>query len=251
MKPIPDLSEAALLLDLDGTLIDIAPTPDSVVVPPGLTDDLRTLRRLCGDALAVVTGRPIAQVDKLLGDAPFAVAGEHGAMFRHGPGLALVTPDLPSAPPSWIARAEALAARHPGAAIERKRHGFVLHYRAVPDLADMFQRALKALLTERPKDFVLLPAKMAWEIRPAGIDKGRAVAALMASSPFAGRIPIFIGDDVTDEDGIAEAERRGGAGLLVGRDFADAAEVRAWVGSKARGAAPGPGWRQCLQTSMK
>jgi trehalose 6-phosphate phosphatase len=235
MKRIPDLSEAALLLDLDGTLIDIAPTPDSVVVPPGLTDNLRALRRLCGDAIAVVSGRPIGQIDALLGDAPFAVAGEHGAAMRHAPGLPITYPELPSVPAPWIESAKTLAARHPGASVELKRHGFVLHYRAVPDMGHVFQLALKALLTERPKDFVLLPAKMAWEIRPAGIDKGRAVAALMASSPFAGRRPIFIGDDVTDEDGIAEAERRGGTGLLVGRDFVDAADVRAWVESKARG----------------
>jgi trehalose 6-phosphate phosphatase len=186
MKSIPDLHEAAFLLDLDGTLIDIAPTPGSVVVPPGLSDHLRALRRRCADAVAIVTGRPIAQVDALLGDAPFAVAGEHGAMFRHGPGLALLSPPLPSAPETWLAQAEALAARHPGAAVERKQHGFVLHYRAVPEFAEVFQLALKAMLVERPADFVLLPAKMAWEMRPAGIDKGRAVAALMASSPFAG-----------------------------------------------------------------
>jgi trehalose 6-phosphate phosphatase len=229
MKPIPPLHEAAFLLDLDGTLIDIAPTPGSVVVPPGLTRDLHALRRACGDALAVVTGRPIAQVDALLGDAPFAVAGEHGAMVRHGPGLPLVQPDLASAPQAWIDGAQALAARHPGAAVERKRHGFVLHYRAVPEMGEVFHLALKALLAERPRDFVLLPAKMAWEVRPAGVDKGSAVAALMASSPFAGRVPVFVGDDVTDEDGMAEAERRGGVGLLVGRDFADALAVRTWI----------------------
>ena len=234
MKPIPDIREAAFLLDMDGTLIDIAPTPDSVVVPPGLTDSLRNLRQRCNDAVAVVTGRPVAQVDALLGDAPFAVAGEHGAVMRHGPGLALVTPDLPSAPQSWIDAAKTLAARHPGASVELKRHGFVLHYRAVPDMADIFQLAMRGLLTERPSEFTLLAAKMAWEIRPVGIDKGHAVAGLMASSPFAGRVPVFVGDDVTDEDGMAEAERRGGVGLLVGRDFQDAAAVRAWIAGLAR-----------------
>ena len=233
MKPIPPLDRAAFLLDMDGTLIDIAPTPGSVVVPAGLLDTLHTLRTRCADALAVVTGRPIEQVDALLGDAPFAVAGEHGATVRHGPGLSLVSPPLHSAPEAWFVQATALAARHPGAAVERKRHGFVLHYRAVPDLADVFALAMRAFIAERPGDFVLLPAKMAWEIRPAGIDKGRAVAALMASSPFAGRTPIFVGDDVTDEDGIAEAERMGGTGLLVGRDFADAAAVRGWLAGLA------------------
>ena len=233
MKPIPALDRAAFLLDMDGTLIDIAPTPASVVVPPGLTDSLHALRRACADAVAVVTGRPIAQVDALLADAPFAVAGEHGAAIRHAPGLPIIATDLPSAPGSWIDAAHALASRHPGAAIERKRHGFVLHYRAVPDMGEVFRLAMQALLAERQTEFVLLSAKMAWEIRPAGVDKGRAVAALMASSPFAGRVPVYVGDDVTDFDGIAEAERLGGVGYLVGRDFVDAGAVRLWLAALA------------------
>ena len=226
--------DAAFLLDVDGTLIDIAPTPDSVQVPAGLIDDLRALRRRCGDALALVTGRPIGQVDALLGDAAYAVAGEHGAVFRPGPGEPLISPDLASAPEPWIARADALAARHMGASVERKRHGFVLHYRAVPEMGPVFRLAMQAFLAERPRDFVLLPAKMAWEIRPVGIDKGRAVAAIMARPPFAGRVPIYVGDDVTDEDGVAEARRMGGVGLMVGQDFADAAAVRAWISALAK-----------------
>jgi trehalose 6-phosphate phosphatase len=229
MKPIPDPREAAFLLDMDGTLIDIAPTPDSVVVPPGLTDSLRALRGTCGNALAVVTGRPIDQVDRLLGDAPFAVAGEHGAVVRHGPGLPIIVAELPSAPLAWIDRARDLAARHPGTAVELKRHGFVLHYRAVPEMGEVFQLAIRGMLAEQPKDFELLASKMAWEVRPVGVDKGRAVAALMTSSPFAGRMPVYVGDDVTDEDGIAEAERRGGVGLRVGTDFKDPEAVRSWL----------------------
>ncbi len=232
MVDIPHTADAAFLLDIDGTLIDIAPTPDSVVVTPGLIENLRALRRRCGDALALVTGRPIAQVDALgLGEAAYAVAGEHGAVLRPGPGLAPVFADVASVPPEWLARADALAARHPGAAVERKRHGLVLHYRAVPDMAGVFELAMRAMLADRPRDFVLLPAKMAWEIRPAAIDKGRAVAALMARAPFAGRVPVYVGDDVTDLDGIAAAQRLGGVGLMVGRDFSNAASVRDWIGA--------------------
>ncbi len=234
MPPNVHVRDAAFLLDIDGTLIDIAPTPDSVTVPAGLIENLRALRLRCGDALALVTGRPIAQVDALLGDAAYAVAGEHGAVVRPGPGLALVCPDLASVPEAWIARAEALAARHPGASVERKRHGFVLHYRAVPDMAEVFRLAMLALLAERPADFALLPAKMAWEIRPAGIDKGRAVATLMARAPFAGRVPVYVGDDVTDEDGVAEARRMGGVGLMVGQDFVDPGAVRAWISALSK-----------------
>src|ERR1700735_1339403 len=97
MMPVrPPLERAALLLDLDGTLLDIAPAPDEVVVPPGLLDVLHALRRLLGDALAVVTGRPVETIDALLGDAVFAVAGEHGGAIRHAPGAELERPPLPA-----------------------------------------------------------------------------------------------------------------------------------------------------------
>ena len=246
MPPGVDVRDAAFLLDVDGTLIDIAPTPDSVVVPRGLLDTLRALRRRCGDALALVTGRPIAQVDALFGDAAYAVAGEHGAVLRPAPGVPPVHADLASVPETWIVRAEALAARHPGATVERKRHGFVLHYRAVPEMAPVFELTMRAILAEQPRDFLLLPAKMAWEIRPAGIDKGRAVAALMARAPFLGRVPVFVGDDVTDEDGVAEARRLGGVGLMVGEDFADAAAVRGLAGdSRSSRIGEAKSWGRC------
>src|SRR5277367_3466575 len=100
---LPPLQRAALLLDLDGTLLDIAPTPDSVVVPPDLPDVLRTLRRLLDDALAVVTGRPVETIDRRLSQLPFAVAGEHGAAIRHSPDGPLERPPLPSTPEAWLA----------------------------------------------------------------------------------------------------------------------------------------------------
>lgn len=232
MKPIPPLPRAAFLLDLDGTLIDIAPTPASVVVPQSLPPSLAALRSKCGDAVAVVSGRPIAEIDALLGGAPFAVAAEHGAVVRHAPGLKLVSPTLPTVPEAWLQSARSLAERHEGAAVERKTHGFVLHYRAVPDRAEVFHLALQTLMAGS-QDFALLPAKMAWEVRPAAVNKGLAVEALMASSPFAGRVPVFVGDDVTDDDGIAAAERLGGVGLKVGKDLPSAQAVRDWIAGLA------------------
>src|ERR1700739_4117124 len=112
---LPPLSQAALLLDLDGTLLDLAPRPDAVVVPPGLAEALRASRRLVGDAVAVVTGRPVETVDALLGDAVFAVAGEHGGAIRHGPGQAPERPPLPDVPQVWREQAERLAKLYPGA----------------------------------------------------------------------------------------------------------------------------------------
>ncbi len=230
---LPPFDRSALLLDMDGTLLDIAPTPDRVVVPPGLIADLRALRDRLGGALAVVTGRPLAQVDALLGDAPHAVAGEHGSVIRHAPAAAVQHVVLPDPPPEWLAAGKAIADAHSGALLEPKSRGFVLHYRAAPEHGPALHRALLALLGQTP-GFAVLPARMAWELKPKGADKGTAVEALMHDAPFAGRLPIFIGDDVTDEDGMAAARRLGGAGLRVDEAFGTPQDVRDWLAAAAR-----------------
>jgi trehalose 6-phosphate phosphatase len=225
---LPPIERTALLLDLDGTLLDIASAPDKVVVPSGLIGTLHSLRPLLGDALAVITGRPVETVDALLGDAPFAVAGEHGGAIRHAPGFVLERPDLPAPPEPWLTAAERIAAAHPGALLERKARGFAMHFRAVPEAGPELHGALATLLAGSA-DFELLAGQMMWEVRPHGVDKGTAVAHLMARAPFLGRLPVFIGDDVTDEDGIAEALALGGTGLRVPDVFGDAVGVRAWL----------------------
>jgi trehalose 6-phosphate phosphatase len=225
---LPPLNSAALLLDLDGTLLDLAPRPDAVVLPAGLPETLRALRRLLGDAVAVVTGRAVEMVDALLGDAIFAVAGEHGGAIRHGPGQAVERTPLPSPPGDWLVEAERLALDHPGALLEHKARGFALHYRAVPGAGPALREALSHLLAGSAA-FELLPAHMLWEVRPRDADKGKAVVTLMDRPPFRDRVPVFIGDDVTDEDGIAAAAAMGGVGLRVQDAFGDAAGVRAWL----------------------
>lgn len=236
---LPEFRRSALLLDLDGTLLDIAPTPDSVVVAPALLESLTVLRQALGGALAVISGRPVAQVDALLHAIPTAVSGEHGGALRAVAGGPVARPDLPAAPAEWYTAAEAMVAAHPGALLERKARGFVAHYRLAPDAGDDLHRQLTALIAPRATKFLLLRAHMAWEVRPAGTDKGTAVRAIMALPEFAGRLPIFIGDDVTDRDGMAAAEALGGAGLFVPDVFGDAAGVRAWLaGAAVRGAWP-------------
>jgi trehalose 6-phosphate phosphatase len=228
MDKLPPFNRAALLLDMDGTLVDLAPTPDAVTVRDGLPATLATLRDEFGGALAIVTGRPVDTVDRLFGDAPGAVAGEHGGAIRHRTGEAIERPDLPSPPASWLAQAEALASRFPRALLERKARGFALHYRQAPQAKDVFYAALKAMVESAP-GFDLLPAHMLWEVRPQGADKGAAVVALMQRAPFAGRLPVFIGDDLTDEDGMREARNLGGAGYRVDAVFRDPDGVRAWL----------------------
>ncbi len=226
---LPGPGRAAYLLDFDGTLVDIAPTPESVLVDPALPGALRRLAACAGGAVAIVTGRPIAQVDALLGGAVGAVAGEHGTALRRSSDGAVAWTAQPALPAHWRAAAEAAAAAHPGAMLEDKRHGLVLHYRAAPQAGPALRAALAGLLAEHPGRFELLAAKMAWELRPAGVSKASAVHALMAEPPFAGRVPIFVGDDVTDEDGMEAARALGGFGMRLPDDFATPEAVRGWI----------------------
>ncbi len=216
------------MLDMDGTLIDLAPTPDAVVVPAGLPDTLASLREALDGALAIVTGRPIETVDHLLGDAPGAVAGEHGGAVRRSRVGAVERPGLPAPPAAWLEEAERLVARFPGALLERKSRGFALHYRLAPDAEPVFLAALQEMVGSSPA-FQILPSHKLWEVRPIGADKGGAVLALMEKPPFSGRVPVFIGDDVTDEDGMREARKLGGAGFRVDAVFGEPEGVRAWL----------------------
>ncbi len=225
---LPPYRDAALLLDLDGTLLDLAATPDSVVVPPGLTDALLRVRDQLDGALAVITGRAIETIDALLGDAPHAVAGEHGGAIRPSPGADIERPELKAPPQAWLDRGAALEAAHPGSKFEQKPRGFGLHFRLAPEAGPAIHAALSGLVANS-EDFWLMPGHMMWEVRPRGVDKGDAVARLMKTPPFLGRLPVFIGDDVTDEDGMRVARSLGGAGLRVQDVFGDAAGVRAWL----------------------
>ncbi|MDG6094838.1 trehalose-phosphatase [Acetobacter sp. AN02] len=231
MSRIPPLEKMALLLDFDGTLVDIAPSPDAVIVPEGLKETLLRLRDACGEALAIITGRPIAQIDHFLPDVPFAIAGEHGAVVRRRPGGPAEHAALPAVPPEWIAAARDLAQAWPGVHVEHKTDGFVLHFRAAPEAGQALHDAAASWIAshETGEHFRLLESKMAWEIRPAGIDKGQAVRLLMETWPFTGRIPVFIGDDRTDEDAIREVEAMGGAGLRIPADFPTPSAFRNWL----------------------
>jgi trehalose 6-phosphate phosphatase len=221
--------------------VEIAARPDAVMVPPELPGVLARLASALDGALAVVSGRPLVDLDHFL-PIPIAKAGDHGASLRLTPTAAVEAPDLPAPPLEWRARALALVEAFPGALLEEKGHGFAIHYRQAPEAEEPARILLETMLGELPDVFTLLPARMAWEVKPRGVSKGTAVAALLARSPFAGRTPIFIGDDVTDEAGMAAARAAGGLGLKLQDVFGEPSSLRAWLGRmEANLRASGPG----------
>jgi trehalose 6-phosphate phosphatase len=229
LPTLPPPSRLAVLLDLDGTLLDLAAAPDEVSVPPALPSMLGRLSDRLGGALAVVSGRTVGAVTALLPGLALAIAGEHGAAIRRAAGQQLERPKLPALAARWREAAARLAASYPGVLLEEKPYGFVLHYRRMPDAGPALGRALEALLDGEAGPFAIFPAAMAWEVRPRGVTKADAVRTLLGAPPFAGRVPLFIGDDATDEDGIRAAREAGGFGFRVQETFGDAAGVRDWL----------------------
>lgn len=203
----------ALFLDFDGTLADLAPDPDAVRLAPGVVDTLLRLHERLGGALAIVSGRPVESLDRLLAPAVLATAGQHGAERRDASGQLHRQPAPDVA--RCVAAAEAVVRQHPQLLLERKPAGFALHYRAAPELGATCIDALAPLAAQDPR-LELLHGKCVVEIKAAGTSKGAATEAFMAEPPFAGRTPVFAGDDVTDETGFASVQRLGGDAIKVG-----------------------------------
>ncbi|AKM06854.1 trehalose-phosphatase [Pelagerythrobacter marensis] len=212
----------ALFLDFDGTLVDIAPAPDEIVVPARLAERLRTLSRRLDGRLALITGRSL---EDLAGHCPIegiACAGSHGAARRDAMGQALGDAARPL--PDGVFDTLHDGARDLGVALEAKTHGAALHFRADPGKAEQARAfaaevaSQHALAVKRGKGVV--------EITQAGADKGGAVREFMRHAPFVDTIPVFIGDDVTDEDGMAACNDAGGFGILVGDRSPTVAQFR-------------------------
>lgn len=203
----------ALFLDFDGTLVDLAPQPDEVIVPAGLVGALEALSRYLGGALALISGRPIEQVDAYLHPLRLAAAGVHGAERRSASGQITL---LPTPPLEQVEKAAlALASRHPALRVESKRGSIALHYRQAPELEAECVDAMRAAVEASP-GLTLLRGKMVVEAKPGGASKGLAIEAFMQEAPFAGRGPVFVGDDITDEVGFATVQKMRGLGVKVG-----------------------------------
>ena len=237
-------SSWAFFLDIDGTLLELAATPAGVTVDGGLKHTLRQLRTAAGGALALISGRRIGEVDRLFAPLRLPAAGQHGVERRNGSGVV----HRHAAPSSRFGavknRLAPLIARHPGLLLEEKGLTLAVHYRQVPSLGGHLHRLLREWVNSA-QDLRLQTGKMVVEILPAGNDKGIAIAEFMSERPFCGRIPVFLGDDATDEYGFSVVNAMGGYSIKVGpgRSAArwrlpDVHAVRAWLEQCAIALAP-------------
>ncbi len=237
MKPPRIVAGDALFLDLDGTLVEIAATPDAVRPASGLGALLETVSRRVGSALAIVSGRPIHEIDRILAPLVLPAAGLHGLERRSAGGAYSPPPALPRYGGLRTALRR-FAADRPGLLFEDKGAALALHYRARPDLCAAAAAAVETALGCARAGLAVQRGKAVIEVRPDGADKGAAVAAFMSEPPFAGRRPVFAGDDVTDEAAFRAVRARNGVTVRVGANGATAAEwsladvaaVHAWLG---------------------
>jgi trehalose 6-phosphate phosphatase len=226
----------ALFLDLDGTLLDIAETPDAIVVPQMLVPSLSAAATWLGGALAIVSGRKLHDIDGIVSPLVLPCAGEHGADIRLPDGT-IKRADLESAvPEAWKSHIVSAAKCWPGVVVESKVFNITVHFRQAPERRDEIRELLWHTIQDNTSGFEILSAHMAYELRHRSLTKGSAVFAFLRQQPFAGRIPVFVGDDVTDEDGFRAVKELGGIALRVSDAFGGRpANVRHWLQSLPSG----------------
>jgi len=235
-RPPSPADDWALFLDVDGCLVDFAETPQGARVPDGLHATIEALSTRLEGALALVSGRPLAGIDTLFSPLRLATAaGLHGLERRSAHG-GLAAPEAPPALASIREEAATLAARWPGVVVEDKGVALGLHWRVAPAAGNALRDFADAVLPRLP-GYRLQHGNQVVELRPAQGDKGSAIDALLQEPPFHGRVPVFAGDDITDESGFAIVNKRGGVSVLVGEREPSAAhyalhspaDVRRWL----------------------
>lgn len=235
IRPPVLTSKNSILLDFDGTLVDLVDRPDAVIVDDALANLIGRLVKAFDRRVAIVSGRSIAQLKLYFGGgaSELGLVGSHGAEVQ-----AHLSPAAPARPPELDTVEQSIRlqlAAMPGILVESKTLGVAVHYRLAPEAEPRVRTVVERLAAD--SDLVLQEGKMMLELRTAGADKGTGIGALMKQPPFAGTIPVFAGDDLTDEAGFGAVARLGGHGVLVGPQRAtaarfrlpDVAAVRAWL----------------------
>jgi len=231
------LDGCSILLDIDGTLLDLARTPREVWVPPGLAATLQALRDRTKGALALVSGRSLNDIDLIFAPDRFPAVGGHGAEMRLSTDSEAVATHAPPMDQELKRRLAAIARLSPGILLEDKGYSLALHYRLAPHAEKAIYEAVSLIRADLPNAPIeVLPGKCVCEIKQAGFDKASGVRELVRHAPFHDRRPIFIGDDVTDESVFAIVPSLGGLAFSVGRHasgvaghFDTPSDVRAWL----------------------
>ena len=235
----PLLEDCAFLLDIDGTLLDLAPTPGAVVVPPGLAEALSGLHMRTDGALALVSGRSLADIDRIFNPMLLPAVGGHGAEMRMSVDSEADAVHAPPMDKDLKKRFAAISHLDPRIIVEDKGYSIALHYRQAPNWERAIYDAVAAIRADLPEAPIdVLPGKSVCEIKKSGISKATGVKELLKHEPFAGRRPIFIGDDITDESVFAIMPDLKGVSFSVSRHahgvdgfFAMPADVRHWLAS--------------------
>ncbi|MEA2796503.1 MAG: trehalose 6-phosphate phosphatase [Bradyrhizobium sp.] len=234
---VPHLNQTAILLDIDGTLLDLAPTPREVWVPPDLSKTLGRLLLRTSGALALVSGRSLNDIDLIFAPEQFPAVGGHGAEMRISTDSEAVATHAPPMDKELKRRLAAIAKLSPGILLEDKGYSLALHYRLAPHAERAIYEAVSLIRADLPNAPIeVLPGKCVCEIKHSGFNKASGVRELMTHEPFKGRRPLFVGDDVTDETVFALMPDMGGLAFSVGRRakgvagyFDDPGDVRAWL----------------------
>lgn len=237
LATVPKDHGLAVFLDVDGTLLDIADTPDAVVVPPGLTRLLADMQAHPVHAFALISGRSLAALDRLFAPHRFPAAGLHGVERRDAAGVIHRLPIQSARLATVRAALLALVRSHPAFLLEDKCQALALHFRGAPDLEPLAESAMADALLHAGPDYHLQRGKAVIEMKPRAGTKRTAIEAFMGEEPFRGRVPVFIGDDVTDEDGFAAVNSQGGLSVRVGargdsvarETLPDVATVYSWL----------------------
>lgn len=225
--PLPDPSANwSYFLDVDGTLAEIAGSPDAVEVTQEVMVSLRRLYDATDGAMALVSGRPLTDLDRLFAPLHLPAVGQHGMEIRDSHGAVVHPLERPVGYLEIQISLRSFARHTPGILLEEKGYSLALHYRQAPDQARSARAAAENALVGHSRDYQILHGNMVLEIKPKGVNKGSAVRAMMKVPPYAGRPPVFAGDDITDEDGFAAVNDLGGVSIRVGTNGRTCARFR-------------------------